>query len=623
MDLNLLLNGVVSGLLLGCLYGVAAAGLAISFGMLNIVNIAHPAMMVLGAFAVSLASQRLGLDPLLATVLLVPLFWAAGAGLYSAYYRFFERRGDEAIQGLAFFFGIMFIIEVALVISFGPEQQWVDAPYASSTWHLGPIDFPLRMTLPGLLSLASIGLLILFLKRTFIGRAIAAVAQDPQALRFLAIDPIRIKRIAFGISTALAGLAGGALVLLQPVEPTSGQLFIGRVFAIVIMGGMASLSGALLAALLFGVIENMTAILYGPSWSPAVAFGLLLSGIDRATAGPVRKSGMTVPQTMAAGTSALLSPHRRLHAATWRFWLVALVVAALLFAAVRAIGNDYAYFAGYVVLQYIVLATGWNVLGGYAGYVNFGAAAFFATGAYGSVVLKKAFGLDLLPAIVVGGVASGLLGLVTGYLTLRLRGVYFSIATLCLAVVLETLVVNWRYIGGSRGAYMVHGAAPAPFASYAEFLFVVMLVLVLIAVGVARGIERSRFGIGLAALRDDERAAEAAGVPTLKLKLAATAISGALMGMAGAPLSYYTSFINPDSAFALSYTVSSMAMPLIGGTQMWLGPVIGAVLLSSLQQAVTVTISSAGNLLIVGVVLVCFVILAPNGLIGLVRGHRK
>jgi branched-chain amino acid transport system permease protein len=276
LDAGLILNGVVSGLLLGCLYAAAAAGLAISFGMLNVVNIAHPSMMVLASFAVVVVSQRLGADPLIVTIVLMPVFWALGAALYSAYYRFFERRGDEAIQGLAFFFGIMFILEVALVMVFGPDQQWVDAVYAGITWHLGPIDVPLRMAVPGLLSLIAIALLALYLKRTFIGRAIAAVAQDPEALRFLAIDPVRIKRIAFGISTAFAALAGGALVVVQPVDPTSGHVFIGRVFAVVIMGGMASLGGAVLAALLFGIVENMTAIFYGPSWSPAVAFGLLL-----------------------------------------------------------------------------------------------------------------------------------------------------------------------------------------------------------------------------------------------------------------------------------------------------------------------------------------------------------
>ncbi|AMJ61124.1 branched-chain amino acid ABC transporter permease [Bosea sp. PAMC 26642] len=305
-----------------------------------------------------------------------------------------------------------------------------------------------------------------------------------------------------------------------------------------------------------------------------------------------------------------------------RHLVSSVLVLALLTTSLRLVGHEYGYYAGYVILQYVVLATAWNILGGYAGYVNFGAAAFFAAGAYSTVVLHKAFGLGLLPCIVGGGIVSGLMGLATGYLTLRLRGVYFSIATLSLAVLLQTLVVNWSYVGGASGTYLIRPRQVAPFVSYGEYLFVIMLVMALASIAIASTIERSRLGLGLATIRDDERAAEAAGVPTLKLKLVATVISGALMGMAGAPLPYYSSYLNPESAFALSYTVNAMAMPLIGGTQSWIGPVIGAFLLGSLQQIATVTISSSANMLIVGGVLVGFVALAPRGILGWVAGRR-
>jgi branched-chain amino acid transport system permease protein len=275
-ELSLLLNGIVSGLLLGGLYAAAAAGLAVSFGMLDIVNIAHPALMVLGAFTVVVIGTALGLDPLLVAILQAPLFWLLGVGIYSVYNYFFERRGDEALQGLAFFFGVLFIIEVGLVMAFGPEQRFLDPPYAFVTWRLGEIDLPLRMLVPAVLAIAAMALLWLWLQRSFTGLAIAAVAQDAEALRLMAVDPVRIKRLAFGISVALAAIAGGALVVVQPVEPSSGQIFIGRVFAICIMGGLGSLPGTIAAALLFGVVENVTATFYGPSWSPAVAFGWLL-----------------------------------------------------------------------------------------------------------------------------------------------------------------------------------------------------------------------------------------------------------------------------------------------------------------------------------------------------------
>ncbi|TMJ85057.1 MAG: branched-chain amino acid ABC transporter permease [Alphaproteobacteria bacterium] len=302
------------------------------------------------------------------------------------------------------------------------------------------------------------------------------------------------------------------------------------------------------------------------------------------------------------------------------FLLLLIAVAIVVFFATRWVNNDYVFFAGYTVLQFVVLSTAWNILGGYTGYVNFGSAAFFALGAYATVFLHKLYPLPIPLLIVVGGAVSGIVGLGMGYLTLRLRGAFFAIATLALAVVLQTLIVNWDYVGGSRGAYIIRPNEIALIGPYIQYLFLVMLALVVIALTVARGIERSRLGYGFATIRDDELAAEASGVPTLRLKLIATTLSGALMGMAGAPFPYYIGYLQPSSAFGLEYAVNSIAMPMIGGTTSWVGPLIGAILLGSLQQIATVTISSAVNLLIVGLLLVAFVIIAPNGIVGLVQG---
>jgi branched-chain amino acid transport system permease protein len=300
-----------------------------------------------------------------------------------------------------------------------------------------------------------------------------------------------------------------------------------------------------------------------------------------------------------------------------------LVLAAVLlvtaFVVTRTVDNRYVYFAGYGILQYVVLATAWNILGGYTGYVNFGTGGFFALGVYTSVFLIRAANAPLPVQIAVAGVVAGLLGLGIGYLTLRLRGVFFSISTLALAVVLETMMVNWEYVGGARGTSIIRPAPMAPFDNYASFLFVVMTLLALGAVATAWLIEHSKIGRGFAAIRDNEEAAECMGVPTLRLKLLATTVSGALMGVAGAPFPYYLTFVDPISTFNLSYAVNSLAMPMVGGTTSWLGPVIGAILLGTVQQLATVTISSELNLLIVGVILVAFVVLAPEGILGLVR----
>ena len=300
----------------------------------------------------------------------------------------------------------------------------------------------------------------------------------------------------------------------------------------------------------------------------------------------------------------------------------AVVAVTVLVAGVIAAGlgvNQYYYFAAYVVLQYVVLATAWNILGGYTGYVNFGTPAFFALGAYTAVVLIKSVKAPLAAQLVAGAAVAGVLGFAIGYLTLRLRGVFFSIATLALAVVLQTMFINWDYTGGARGITVARPAV-APFGvTYVEYLFAVMLGLAVVAVGTARWIEGSWIGRGLTAIRDNEEAAECMGVPTLRLKLVATTVSGVLMGLAGAPFPYYLTFVEPTSVFDLNYAVNSLAMPMIGGSTTWIGPVIGAVLLGTAQQIAMVTISSALNLLLVGLILVAFVILAPEGIVGLVQ----
>ncbi len=276
ISLDLLGNAIVSGLLLGGFYAAVSIGVTISFGMLDIVNIAHPAFIILGSYIAYLANSTLGVDPILASVVVAPAFYLLGAAIYQVYYVAFERRGDQSLQGLAFFFGLLFITEVTLVLVFGVDYRLVQAPYIGPSLHLGLIELPGRLLVPFLVSLAMMALLHLFTSRTFIGRAILAVAQDQLALRLMAADPVRIKRIAFGLSIATASIAGAVLIVIQPVEPSIGRDYIGRVFAICVMGGLGSFAGTLVAAMTLGIVESLTATFYGPSWTPAVAFGFLL-----------------------------------------------------------------------------------------------------------------------------------------------------------------------------------------------------------------------------------------------------------------------------------------------------------------------------------------------------------
>ena len=312
--------------------------------------------------------------------------------------------------------------------------------------------------------------------------------------------------------------------------------------------------------------------------------------------------------------------------ARYRTGLAILLVGAALMAVPILVGrhvSEYYYLAAYTILQFIVLSTAWNILGGYGGYVNFGTAGFFAIGCYTTVALIKVFPMPLVFYMLAAAATSGLVGFGTGYLTLRLRGVYFSIATLALAIVLQTLVVNWSFVGGSRGVYVIRPAVFGFFASYVQLLVVLMVGLAAFSVLVAWAVEKSWIGIGLAAIRDDEAAAETSGVPSLRLKLIATTMSGALMGMAGALFPYYVTYVDPATAFGLAIAVNSIAMPLVGGTATWWGPIVGVLLLGSAQQILTVTISSAANLFVVGILLVVFLIAAPRGVVGLVRSWQR
>ena len=308
----------------------------------------------------------------------------------------------------------------------------------------------------------------------------------------------------------------------------------------------------------------------------------------------------------------------------WKFLVLTLCVAATFFFSLRMLHSYYVFYAGYLILQGIVLAVAWNILGGYTGYMNFGVSAFLALGAYTGVALNNLHPSLPLPVLMLaGGVVSGLIGCGMGYLTMRLKGIYFAISTLALAIVAQTLITNWSYVGGTRGVYAMTPRSIPGFGSYIEYMFLLMLLLVVLVIVVARTIEHSRLGEGFAAVRDDEVAAEATGVPTLRLKLIATTLSGALMGMAGAPFPYYVTFLEPASAFSLTFAVNAIAMSMIGGTASWLGPFLGAVLLGTVQQVATVTIASEINLLIVGIILVGFVVLAPKGIIGLASRRRR
>jgi branched-chain amino acid transport system permease protein len=285
VSFDLLLNAIVAGILLGGFYAAVSLGISVAFGLLDVVNIAHPVFVLLGSYATYVTNVSLGLDPIAAGVLFTPLFYLLGMGVYRVYYASFEKKGEESLRGLVFFFGILFIVEVALLLRFGVDYRLVEARYIGESLRIGPVGMALRLLVPCAVAAALTFAVYLFLSRIFYGRAIQAVAQDDLALRLMGADPVRVKDIAFGIAIATASLAGALLIMIGPVEPAMNREYIGRVFAVAVLGGLGSIGGTLVAALILGVAESLTATFYGPSWAPAVSFGLLLLALAVRPAG--------------------------------------------------------------------------------------------------------------------------------------------------------------------------------------------------------------------------------------------------------------------------------------------------------------------------------------------------
>ncbi len=269
---------MVLGLLLGCFYAAVSVGLSISFGLLDVPQVAHPAFLVLASYGVFVLNDSYGIDPLLGGLMMMPVFFLLGYLSYRLYYETFERRGtDAAMRGIAFFFGIAVIVEVLIIIQFGVDQRTVTADYIGRSLRLGGMRIPYRQLVAFAVALSLTALLALYLSKTFMGRAIRAVAQDEEALRLMGANPLRVKQLAFAIATGVLGIAGALLIIVAPVDPTLDRAYIGRTFCIVVMAGLGSISGTLIAALILGVAESVVLTMFGASWAPAISFALLLA----------------------------------------------------------------------------------------------------------------------------------------------------------------------------------------------------------------------------------------------------------------------------------------------------------------------------------------------------------
>lgn len=275
--------------------------------------------------------------------------------------------------------------------------------------------------------------------------------------------------------------------------------------------------------------------------------------------------------------------------------------------------DEYALAFLYSILMYASLAVAWNLIGGFTGYLSFGHAAFFGLGGYTTGMLLVGAGLSPLLTAPVGGAVAAAFAAAAGYPCLRLRGPYFAVVTMILALAVRVVVLNVPWTGASEGLWMP--LPPWEPIVARRIFYYAMLVVAGLVVALVRAIQVGRMGMGLEAIREDEDAAQSVGVAALGLKMRAFVISAALSGAAGGIYAYDRVFIHPDFMFDLHLSVLIVLMALLGGRLSWAGPVLGAVVVRLADEVLTVRVGTEAARIIFGLGLALVIIFLPDGLL--------
>ena len=281
------------------------------------------------------------------------------------------------------------------------------------------------------------------------------------------------------------------------------------------------------------------------------------------------------------------------------------------------------YLLGFLLLtfMYVALASSWNIIGGYAGYLSFGHAAFFGLGAYTTALLLFYLGWSPFLTLPLAGLLAALFAALVGYPCLRLRGPYFSLITLILALAVHIVVLNAPFTKGAFGLFLPF--PPVDIFTNHVIFYEAMLGLMILAVFTLRWVERSKLGVGLAAIREDEDAAQTLGVNATRLKMQAFLLSAFLTGLVGGIYSYYQSYLHPSFVFDTQISINIVLMALLGGRLSWVGPLLGAALLSVINEVLTIQVEAQTARIVFGLLLIGVIIFLPDGLMAYAEPLRQ
>ncbi len=275
LNLNILIQLIINGVLFGTMYGIAAIGLSLIFGTMRIMFLAQGSMIILFAYVCYWLFKLLGLDPYISLFLIVLLSLGLGAGIYQGLFKGAAAREDKNIS-LLIAVGLMFLLENLMTVFWTADPRTISTGYTSYVFRPMGVGIPLNRLMGFIIAFIATGGVVLFLKKTFIGIAVRAAAEDMEAVTLLGINPHRVNSVAFAIGIGLAGVAGVELATIYPFDPFFGFIFVLKAMIALAIGGIGSVFGALLGGIILGLIESTSSFFIGGGWTDAVSYSVFL-----------------------------------------------------------------------------------------------------------------------------------------------------------------------------------------------------------------------------------------------------------------------------------------------------------------------------------------------------------
>ena len=602
------LDYTVNGLVVGNIYALLAVGLALIFGVANLINFAHGSLYTVGAYVGWFCITQLRLP----FYLTVPAVLIVSAVLGMAIERLALRplHGTSRIAPLLATIGLSLVLDQAVQLLFTPNPRALPSPLPDWRWQIGGGSIGTLDLLILAVGLGAAGLLYAFLRFTKLGWAVRATAQDIDAAKQMGVDTNRVNLTVFAIASALGGLSGMMVgMYYNNIDP--GMSFDATLKGVVaqIIGGMGNVPGAIAGALLLGLIESYGIALFGTSYRNLFAFVLLIAILVLRPNGLFASAKDLPPEPMTGSFVARGKP--------LRIPAPALAAVVALAAMLPLFASDYLLQTGTNALLYGLLALSLTLVAGTVGMVSLGHAGLLAIGAYASALLAIELHLPVIVSIALAGLLTAIIGTALVFPAFRMRGHYVSIATLAIGQIVALVILNWNSL--TRGPIGISGIPPLalagiPLDEAPETYWFVLTVVVALALLQAR-ILSSHLGRTWRALRDDDIAARSHGVDVNRYKAMAFAFGGFGAGIGGAVTAHLYSYINHET-FNAQISVLALTIAILGGLGNITGALLGSVLLIGLPELFRGL--AEYRMLIYGLVLLLLIRVRPQGLLGTV-----